>query len=262
MAEHQRRSLIQDFNLDAPYVTESRRLLQALARRDKETGTRVYLVTSAGRGEGKSTITSMLGVVAARVFHKRTLILDGDLRRPTVHSLMSMRQSPGLRETLRGDVVPDRAIRQVPLLPTLSVMTSGTARHSAHEMYNNDRFGALLEILKPSFDLILIDAAPVVPVVEPLLMAEHADSVLLVVMAGQTPVNLLRRMREIIEPVADKISGIILNNATQGLPYYYDYKYYGYPAEAPKRKRGGSPDGLKAALLRFGSTRTGASGCA
>jgi len=255
VAENQRRSLIQDFNLDAPYVTESRRLLQSLARRDTAEGSRVYLLTSAGRGEGKSTITSMLGVVAARVFHKRTLVLDGDMRRPTVHTLMSMRQTPGLREVLRGDVLAERAVRQVPLLPTLSVMTSGVARHSAHEMYDNDRFRDVLEILKPAFDLILIDAAPVVPVVEPLLMAEHADSVLLVVMAGRTPVNLLRRMREIIEPVAPKVSGIILNNATEGLPYYYDYKYYGYAAETPKRKGGGSPpDGLSAALLRFGST--------
>ena len=192
----------------------------------------------------------MLGVVAARVFHKRTLVLDGDMRRPTVHSIMGLRQAPGLREVLRGDMVPEKAIRQIPLLPTLSVMTSGiAARHMPHEMYDNDRFGALLEILKPSYDLILIDAAPVVPVVEPLLMAEHADNVLLVVMAGQTPLNLLRRMREIIEPVSQKVSGIILNNATAGLPYYYDYSYYGYAPETSKGKRRGLPDGRSAALL-------------
>jgi len=71
-----------------------------------------------------------------------------------------------------------------------------------------------------------------VPVVEPLMMAEHVDSVLVVAMAGRTPLMLVRRMRQLIEPIFPKISGVVLNNAVEGLPYYYDYRYYGY-AEQP-----------------------------
>jgi Mrp family chromosome partitioning ATPase len=90
--------------------------------------------------------------------------------------------------------------------------------------------------VRPKYDIIFIDAAPVVPVVEPLLMAEHVDSVLVVAMAGRTPLMLVRRMRQLIDPILPKVSGVVLNNAVEGLPYYYDYRYYGY-GEQPLPKR-------------------------
>jgi capsular exopolysaccharide synthesis family protein len=232
-----RPSLLHDFNLDAPHTTETRRLFQALTRHHKGTEHLTLLTTSACRGEGKSTISCLLGIVAARVFQRRTLIVDGDMRRPTVHRLLGVKQAPGLADTLRGSVQAERAIVSVPLLPKLSLMPSGLARNPVSASYDDDQFHALLERLRPTFDLILIDAAPVVPVVEPLMMAEHVDGILIVVMAGRTPLNLVRRMRDILSPVAPKISGIVLNNATEGLPYFYDYKYYGYKPDAPRKRR-------------------------
>jgi capsular exopolysaccharide synthesis family protein len=239
MANDAPRSLLSEFSPDAPYVTEARRLLQSLMRKHTDSACKVYMVTSAARGEGKSTICGVLGLVAARIFHKRTLIIDGDMRRPTMHQLLDISVKPGLYEVLSGEATLDLACRPT-TLPLLHAIPSGRPRLHPHDAYDDEAFARLLTGLRPSYDLIFVDAAPAVPVVEPVMMAEHVDSLLLVAMAGRTPVSMVRRMRSILEPVADKVIGGILNNATEGLPYYYDYSYYGYkPVRHREKKKAG-----------------------
>jgi capsular exopolysaccharide synthesis family protein len=232
----QSRNLIQDFNINAPYVTEVRRLLQTLARQDTGSERKVYMMASPGRGEGKSTICALLAIIAARVFHKRTLVIDSDLRRPMVHHLLGISQRPGLFEVMHGSMSLEDATRPT-LLSTLFAIPSGRPSGSMGEAYVDSAFASLLTKLRPHYDMIFIDAAPVVPVVEPLLIAEHVDALLIVAMASRTPLMLLRRMRHLLEPLMPKVSGVILNNAVEGLPYYYDYRYYGYEQSMPKRIR-------------------------
>ncbi len=249
MAHDAPRSLFSEFSPDAPYVTEARRLLQSLMRRHTDSSCKVYMVTSAARGEGKSTICGLLGLVAARIFHKHTLIIDGDMRRPTMHQLLDISGKPGLYEVLAGEATLDLA-RRPTTLPLLHAIPSGRPGPHVHDAYRDDEFARLLHDIRPSYDLIFVDAAPAVPVVEPVMMADHVDGLLLVAMAGRTPVSMVRRMRGILEPVADKVIGAILNNATEGLPYYYDYSYYGYKPLLRRAKKnggvarpGGSPSG-------------------
>lgn len=237
------RSLFGDFTADAPYVTEARRLLQALLRRHRSPASRVYMVTSAGRGEGKSTICGLLAITAARIFHRHTLVIDSDLRRPTMHHLLEVADRPGLYELFQGTTTTDKAIRPT-TIPLLHALPSGRPAAHVSESYDDEAFQKLLASLRPSYDLIFIDAAPVVPVVEPIMMAEHVDGILLVAMAGRTPITMIRRMRGIIAPVANKVAGAIVNNAAEGLPYYYDYSYYGYNSPA---RRGRSSRKAKAA---------------
>jgi Mrp family chromosome partitioning ATPase len=89
--------------------------------------------------------------------------------------------------------------------------------------------------VRSDFELVFVDAAPVVPVVEPMMIAEHVDGILVVAMVGRTPLTLIRRFKQIVAPAESKISGIILSNAVDGLPYYYDYRYYGYGRAAARR---------------------------
>jgi receptor protein-tyrosine kinase len=237
------RSLFSEFSPDAPYVTEARRLLQSLLRQPHDPSCRVYMVTSAARGEGKSTICGLLGIVAARIFHKHTLIIDGDMRRPTMHQLLDISVKPGLYEVLAGQASLDLA-RRPTALPLLHAIPSGKPGAHVHAAYDDGAFQTLLLGIRPSYDLIFVDAAPVVPVVEPVLMAEHVDGLLLVAMAGRSPITMIRRMRGILEPVAHKVAGAIVNNATEGLPYYYDYSYYGYKpllSRRDRKKPGGAP---------------------
>ncbi len=231
-------NLFSTFTIDSAYATEIRRLLQGLARQGKDTDRRTYLITSAGRGEGKSTTSALLAIVAAKVFRKRTLIIDGDFRRPTLHHLLGITSRPGLCELLYDPASSDLAVRPTPI-PTLFAIPNGHSNGPLAETYEDSAFREFLASIREKYELIFIDSAPIVPVVEPLLMAEHVDGILIVAMAGRTPLNLVRRMRQIMTPVENRIAGVILNNANEGLPYYYDYRYYGYVPESSRGIRSG-----------------------
>ena len=236
------RTLFDGFSLDAPHVTEARRLLQTLARQEREGGIekKVYMVTSASRAEGKSTICGLIAIVAAKIFRKKTVIVDADFRRPSLHLLLGCSHHPGLAEVIEGSATLD-AVTRPTSIPTLFAIPSGRPSRSAGEAYDDEVFQKQLLALRREYDLVFIDCPPVVPVLEPLMIAEHVDSLLLVAMAGQTPVTMIRRMKQILAPVERKVAGVILNNAIEGLPYYYDYRYYGYDRPKPRRIRASRP---------------------
>jgi capsular exopolysaccharide synthesis family protein len=238
-----RRNLLEGLDLDAPHVTEVRRLLQNLyrMRTGADTEIRSYMVTSAGREEGKSTICSLMAIVSARIFYKRTLIIDGDLRRPTVHSLLGLSQSPGLFDVMRQKVSFQDSIHAT-ALPMLSAMPSGHLRGVVSESYSDEGFQQVLQQAVSSYDLVFVDAPPAVPVVEPQLMAAHVDAILVIAMAGKTALTMVRRFMQIMAPVSGKMAGVVLNNAAGGLPYYYDHRYYGYPKAQPSRIRTVHPE--------------------
>ena len=119
----------------------------------------------------------------------------------------------------------------------MHAIPSGKPGTHVSDAYDDGAFEKMIQSLRPSYDLIFIDAAPIVPVVEPIMMAEHVDGILLIAMAGRTPITMIRRMRGILAPVESKVAGAIVNNATEGLPYYYDYSYYGYKPLLSRRDR-------------------------
>ncbi|HET9251412.1 MAG TPA: CpsD/CapB family tyrosine-protein kinase [Candidatus Eisenbacteria bacterium] len=242
-APRPRRSLLDGLDLDAPHITEIRRILQNLyrMRTGSDSEIRSYMVTSAGRDEGKSTICSLLAIVSARIFYKRTLIIDGDLRRPTVHSLLGISQVPGLFDVMRRNVPLRDAIHPT-VLPMLSAVPSGQLRGIVSEAYADEAFVQVLREATASYDLVFVDAPPAVPVVEPQLMAAHVDALLVVAMAGKTALSMVRRFMQIMTSVHGKIAGVVLNNASEGLPYYYDHRYYGYPKPQPSRIRTVHPE--------------------
>jgi len=229
-------TLFDAFDVDTPVVTEVRRLLQNLARQSRNGERKIFLMTSAGRGEGKTTISGLLALVSAQVFRKRTLLIDADLRRPAIHALLGIAQTPGLIDLMKGKVSIETATRPTPV-PTLWVIPSGKTAGSVAAAYDDEAFASLLTTVRPRYDIIFVDSAPIVPVVEPLLMAEHVDAMILVSRAGKTPVTLIRRMKQLVAPYSEKIAGGILNNASDGLPYYYDYSYYGYQKNRAPRLR-------------------------
>ncbi len=235
-------SLFGGISLETPHITEVRRLLQMLQQRSVGMRRQIYMITSAGRGEGKSTITGLLAFVAARIFNKRTVVVDGDLHRPMLHLLMGLTQAPGLFEYMHGRATIERVARPTPV-PTLRAITAGHVLHPMGDAYHDGAFRDLLAGLREESDLIFVDSAPIVPVIEPTLMAEHVDAILTVVMAGRTSVPAARRLRRLLEPLQPKLVGAIVNNASRALPYYYEYRYYGYEPERRRRTR--VPDGAK-----------------
>jgi len=223
------RDLLKGLRWDDPHITEARRVLQALAREAEPAGRRVFLVTSALLGEGKSTLCALLGLVAARMSRRRVLLIDADVRRPSLAGLLGLPSRPGLYEAMYGGVPISELIRST-ALPTLFALPSGSLPGEiAREPMVEETFRNTIEKLRESYDLIIVDGPPILAVADSLVMASAVDGVLLVVLAGRTPLAVIRQMRHLLKPLESKIQGIILNNVTRSLPYYYDYRYYGYP---------------------------------
>ncbi len=191
-AVRQRGIAPQDYALERPRSRYAEALREALTglllRRAPEGETkpraRVVLVTSALPGEGKSTLTLSLARVAAAE-GLRVMVVDADLRKPMLHELVGLKQGPGLVEVLRREVPLAEALATDPRQP-IRLLPGSRRLLQPTRLLGQDGFGALLAALRPAFDLVLVDSAPLVAVVDAKLLAKLADTVLLVVRYGAT----------------------------------------------------------------------------
>jgi Mrp family chromosome partitioning ATPase len=145
---------------------------------------------------------------------------------------------------LLADTASMDAATKPTMLPSLWAIPAGLPSSSLAQLFDEDRFGKILERARAQYDLVLVDSAPMVPVVEPIMIAHRVDGILLIALAGRTPLNLARRMKQIVAPFRDRVVGVVLNNATRGLPYYYEHSYYGYHTPTRRRpaKKGEKPN--------------------
>ena len=182
----------QDYVLDRPrsrYAEALREVLTGLLlRRPEEAGAssrgRVVLVTSALPGEGKSTLTLSLARAAAGE-GLRVMVVDADLRRPTLHELVGLKQGAGLVEVLRREVPLADVLATDPRAP-LKLLPGSKRLSQPTRLLGQDGIGALLAALRPAFDLVLVDSAPLVAVVDAKLLAKLADTVLFLIRYGST----------------------------------------------------------------------------
>ncbi len=219
-------SIIDYYSLESPFATEFRRLLQRLKRHEAGRELKVLMITSANLSEGKSTVCSLLAITAAKKGMK-TLLVDTDVRRPAIHKLFNLDREPGLTGVLEQGLPGKNVIRKT-ALENLDLITAGRVTAEPAEVFDAPAIGRLLTEMKFYYDLILVDCPPIIPVSDPMLLAPEVDAVLMVVRAGQTARDVAVRAVEIMRANKTEILGVILNNADNSLPYYYDYKYYGY----------------------------------
>jgi len=222
-------SLIDSYNLDSPLATEFRRLLHNIKSVSKTGEVKTVLVTSAVVGEGKSTVTGFLAITAARK-HMRTLVIDCDLRRPSMHLLLDLPRERGVTEAL-AEGVPIRNTIKKTNLDKLDIITAGKISSSPAELFEASTIGEFLSELKFYYDLILIDCAPILPVSDPMMLAQVVDGVLIVIKAGDTQRELVGRATEIIQTGSSRILGVVMNNMKRALPYYYHSSHYSYQYE-------------------------------
>jgi len=211
------------------------------------------MVTSAMTGEGKSTVCSFLAVTAALKKGLKTLIIDADLRVPSIHKLFGIDSAPGLIEVLVDGLNPKNAVRKTKI-EGLDVMTSGRRTDSPTEIFDPEGIGILINDMKFYYDLILVDCAPLLPVSDPMLLASKVDSTLLVVKAGTTQRELVQRAVGIIDPAQNRVLGVVLNNMNHSLPYYFDYDYYHYDYRQPMPNETGKEKAADARVDKNNST--------
>lgn len=185
-------------------------------------GSKVVLVTSALPGEGKSTAAMLLAVSNANS-GKRTVLLDCDLRQGSSSAAFGTKDAPGLSELLRGtvelkDVIAKDAQTQTYVIP------SGAMVPNAADWLMGQKMSDLITELRKDFDYIIMDAAPLLPVIDALALATMADKVLMIVEWARTPTSSISEAFKILRPSAHRVAGVILNKADQmQLPGYAAY---------------------------------------
>jgi capsular exopolysaccharide synthesis family protein len=195
----------------------------------------VVLVTSALAQEGKTTTSINTAVVLAQK-GARVLLIDADLRRPSIHKVFGIGQSPGLSEYLTGNT-PHCPIMPWAHLPNLSLLPAGATPPYPAELLGSAMMTSSLAEWRKEYDHIVIDTPPALSVTDAVLMSVQADAVILVIRSGQTPKQALRRARYLLSHVNARIVGVVVNAIDlHGSDYYYYYGYYGrqgaYKSEA------------------------------
>lgn len=185
------------------------------------------LITSAGPGEGKTTVIANLGVALAQA-GKKTLLFDTDLRRPALYKVFGIDEAVGLTSLLTGEEVVGQAI-QATTQPNLFLLPTGPLPSNPSELLGSQKMKELIMSLERSFDILLFDSPPVTLAADASVLATLVDGVLLVIKAGTQPAQVLRRVREQLEAVKAHLIGAILNAVDfkrDGYYYGYSYKYY------------------------------------
>ncbi len=182
------------------------------------------LLTSPGPGEGKSVTCANLGVVLAQA-DKRTLIVDCDFRRPTIHKLFGLKNTLGIADVLIGE----RKLQEGWMEPTprLKVLSVGYIPPNPAELLNSRHFSEFLASVRDEFDYVLLDSAPLAVVSDAAIVAVRADGVLFVVDAQKTRKRAVQRSIRSLEAVGANVLGAIMNRvrASEQDYLHYDHIY-------------------------------------
>jgi capsular exopolysaccharide synthesis family protein len=199
---------------------------------------KTILVSSGVPQEGKSFISTNLALSLARHKNSKVLLIDGDMRRYTLHQILGCDSHPGLADYLAGkatamEVMQRPEISQTvmasatPILPNVTFIAGGNGGDKAADLSGSPRFGELIRLAAPYFDWIIVDSSPVLPVSDAVNLARWCDGVLLVARGGVTKFPVAQRAQS--ELKASNILGFVLN-AVQETPEIGGY--YGYDAAA------------------------------
>lgn len=193
---------------------------------------KTILITSAEPGDGKSTTASNLAEVMMRD-KKRVMLIDCDLRKPTIHKLFGLSNKNGLSDLLYDENLNDNDCIQ--RAEDIDIITAGTIPPDPSELLGSNKMQVLLSSIDNRYDYIIIDAPPVMAVADAQIIAQITDGVIVVVSANKTIKHSLQKCINELREVKARILGTVLNN--------YDYKsngysgYYYYYSNGKKHKR-------------------------
>jgi len=195
---------------------------------------KTILVSSGMPQEGKSFVSTNLALSLARHKNSKVLLIDGDMRRYTLHQILGCESHPGLADYLAGkantlevmqrpEPLQSAVAGASPLLPNLCFIAGGNGGDKAADLSGSPRFGELIRLVAPYFDWIIVDSSPVLPVSDAVNLARWCDGVLLVARGGVTKFPTAQRAQS--ELKASNVLGFVLN-AVQDTPEVGSY--YGY----------------------------------
>ncbi|MEG2110652.1 MAG: CpsD/CapB family tyrosine-protein kinase [Clostridium sp.] len=178
------------------------------------------LVTSSEPGEGKTTTSANLALTFAQS-DKKTIVVDCDLRKPSIHKGFNLSNTVGLSDVILNSNNIDKAIKKVE--NNLYVLTSGKIPPNPSEMLSSKAFEGLLEALSKIYDVIIIDSPPVLAVTDSQIISTKVDGTVLVVRGNHTKKEVVIAAKDVLDKVKANILGTVLTRAENGKHGYYYY---------------------------------------
>jgi capsular exopolysaccharide synthesis family protein len=184
---------------------------------------KTLLITSPNQGNGKTTIASNLALSISQG-EQEIVLVDADLRRPAIHHALGMSKEPGLAVVIKNKAEIQGVIRH-PKDHTINVITSGTVPPNITEVVGSKRISSILSRLKDSFELVIVDAPPLI-ISDAFNLAAKVDAVILVMVPGETTTDQAKIIKEQLDRAEARVLGIVFNKLSgQTMHSYGDYQY-------------------------------------
>jgi capsular exopolysaccharide synthesis family protein len=229
---------------ESPHAEAYRVLRTNVLFSRKDPGLRTMTVVSGGAGEGKSTTIFNLATIFAQQ-GSRVLIVDSDLRRPSLHKLMNVANTVGLTNYLLKQNKMEEVI-QTTSLPSMDFLPSGKLPSSSMGILNSAAMRAFIEEAKSRYDFVFFDSPPIMGVSDASILASEVDMAILVVQYRKYPQQMTLRAKQMVEKVGGKLLGVVLNNINISQDSYY-YYYSGYYYDYYSKSDDSRPEGEKKA---------------
>jgi len=191
---------------------------------------KTLLVTSTSPGEGKSSVSSCLALTIAKT-GKKTLLIDGDMRRPVQHHNFDLDNSSGLSSFLAG--VTSKNLIKKAVMENLDIINAGPVPPNPSELLSSEKLGKMITKLADIYDMIIIDSPPVISVSDPLIISRNVEGAVIVALAGSTTHELLNKGLKQFNEKSTPVTGIVINMFdAKKSGYYYGYGEYYYSSSS------------------------------
>lgn len=198
---------------------------------------KIIMITSTQPNEGKSTVISNLAATFASLENKRVLILDGDLRNPSIHKMFGVSNLSGITDVLTGQKDVSKCIESTKI-EGLDILKVGKVPPNPSEMLQSNKMKNFIDVVKEYYDYVFIDAPPIGVVTDASIISQYADGVILLVGCNETDIEAAKLSKERLEKVGANILGVVLNKfESEGSAYGY-YGYYYGDTNKPEKKSG------------------------
>ena len=186
---------------------------------------RVVVVTSPLPGDGKSTMSANLALAMA-ASGQQVVLIDGDLRRPMIAAIFGLVEGAGVTDILAGRAEVDDVAQTFGHLDTLRIVAAGRTPPNPSEVLGSERMKDLLRELSREA-MVIVDAPPLLPVTDAAVLTHSADGAIVVVGAGRTTIDVLKKAMNNLERAGGRALGVVLNRVPRSGGGYYDYRYTG-----------------------------------
>ncbi|MCR4337917.1 MAG: AAA family ATPase, partial [Candidatus Omnitrophica bacterium] len=213
---------------------------------------RTILFTSSDKQEGKSTTVGNLALSLAQL-GKKTILVESNMRRPTIYKTFGLERIPGLSDILMGHMEWKQVVNtsidlltggisiddllHIPGIDNLYVITAGRQVDNVSELLSSKAYERLLSDLKQSFDVIIIDCSPVMPVPDAITLSDKVDGVIMIYRVGQTGKDVLRMAKTNLQNAHANLLGVVLNDIRTDVQIGYSAYYYRYYSEIAQKKK-------------------------